>query len=153
MLGGAGCQTDLGRATFCHSLTVDGQPTVLKLLEELDTGVQETFTAKTGECSPCSEIRVGTTFDLEVHDPTDNLIAKRYLYFHPNIHTYLLSVHSDPDGTHVLDVMSYGSNVSCKQVRTAAIAGTPILLRGDSEGDEETSLQPPADPSETASSP
>ena len=26
MLAGMGCQTDVGRATFCHSLLVDGQP-------------------------------------------------------------------------------------------------------------------------------
>jgi hypothetical protein len=148
MLAGTGCRTDVGRATFCHSLLIDGQPAVLQLVQE-----DQTFTAKTGECSPCGEFRVNDTFNLEVRDPAGNLIAKRFIYLPPNVLTYLLSARTNADGIPQLDVRSYGSDVSCKQIRATVTGGTPALRAEDGEEDEGASLFAPAAPNETSSSP
>jgi hypothetical protein len=146
-LAGTGCQTDVGRATFCHSLLIDGQPAVLQLVQD-----DQTLTAKTGECSPCGLFRVNNSFNLEVRDQAGNLIAKRFIYLPAHILTYLLAAHLNSEGIAQLDVRSYGSNVSCKQVRAAAIGGTPALRLEDGEEDEDASLLTPADPGETSPS-
>lgn len=149
LLVGTGCEADVGRAAFCHSLLIGGQPAVLRL-----TQGEQTFMANTGDCSPCGRFKVNDTFDLQVRDPAGNQIAERFIYLPSNPRTYLLVARANTDGTVRLDLEVFGNDVSCKQVRAMSV-GERVGLRAEDDGeeDEDVSLFTPADPNATSPSP
>jgi len=123
LLTGSGCETDLGSAKFCHNLTIDGQPAVLQLVQG-----ERKLTANTNECSPCTPIKIGDTFELQVRGPADSVLLSNFYYLQPNTRTYLFSASRDPDETVQLNVRGFGTAVSCAVIPIQADAGASSLL-------------------------
>jgi hypothetical protein len=147
---GLGCEPHLGEAKFCHNLTVDGQPAVLQLVQLIPGGGERSFTAVTGDCSPCSRLKLDNTFKFELREQSGNVLYSRYLFLPSGYRTYLMSIISNPDETLRFSAQNYPGSVSCKSIPDPVIEGdTSSLMLEDGEGDEEPASVVPDDSSET----
>lgn len=146
---GLGCEPHLGEAKFCHNVTVDGQPTVLELVQMIPGGGERKFMAGTGECSPCSRLKLDNTFKFEPREQSGNVLYYRYLFLPAGYRTYLMSITSNPDETLRLNAQTYPGSVSCSKIPdpvTEGAASSLILENG--EGDEEPASLVPDDSSQ-----
>lgn len=148
-LAGIGCESNVSQAKFCHNVTVDGQPALLRLVQMIPGGGERKFMARTGECSPCGPLKNDNTFRFELRTESGHVLFNRPLFVTVGYRNYVMLVASNPDGTIGFEAKPYPLLVACRNIPDPPKdGGTSSLISEDGEETEGPASLVPDDSSE-----